>query len=122
MIAGVSAGGVATLAVEKRTALGFVLPCVVPFALRLLVEPGAYSATMGVMVAVYAVVISAAGVRLSRHITENIVLRMQASEQQRAQERSERALAAGQSSLAGFHRRRRSRRRSSRSTTTASSP
>lgn len=102
VIAGVSAGGVATLAVERRTALGFVLPCVMPLALRLLVEPGAYSATMGFMVAVYAVVISAAGVRLSRHVTENIVLRMQASEQQRAQERSERALAQANHRLRDF--------------------
>jgi PAS domain S-box-containing protein len=102
VIAGVSAGGVATLAVERRTALGFVLPCVLPLALRLLVEPGVYSATMGFMVAVYAVVISAAGVRLSRHITENIVLRMQASEQQRAQQRSERALAQANHRLRDF--------------------
>jgi PAS domain S-box-containing protein len=102
VIAGVSAGGVATLAVEKRTALGFVVPCVVPFAIRLLVEPGAYSATMGVMVAIYAVVISAAGIRLSRHVTENIQLRLQASEQQRAQERSERALSHANHRLRDF--------------------
>lgn len=102
VIAGVSAGGVASLAVEKRTALGFVLPCVVPFAIRLLFEPGAYSATMGVMVAIYAVVISAAGIRLSGHVTENIQLRLQASEQQRAQERSERALAQANHRLRDF--------------------
>lgn len=102
VIAGVSAGGVATLAVERRSALGFLLPCVVPFALRLLVEPGAYSITMGVMVAVYAVVISAAGIRLSQHITENIVLRMVASEQQRAKERSERALSQANHRLRDF--------------------
>jgi PAS domain S-box-containing protein len=102
VIAGVSAGAVTTLAVEKWTALGFVLPCVVPFSARLLLEPGAYSATMGVMVAIYAVVISAAGIRLSRHVTENIVLRMQASEQQRAQERSERALAQANRRLRDF--------------------
>lgn len=102
VIAGVSAGGVTTLAAERKTALGFVLPCVVPFALRLLVEPGAYSATMGFMVAVYAVVISAAGIRLSRHITENIVLRLQASEQQRAQELSERALSQANRRLRDF--------------------
>lgn len=102
VIAGVSAGAVATLAIEKWTALGFVLPCVVPFAIRLLLEPGAYSATMGIMVAVYAAVISAAGIRLSEHITENIVLRIQASEQQRAQERSERALAQANHRLRDF--------------------
>jgi PAS domain S-box-containing protein len=102
VIAGVSAGGVTTLAVERRTALGFVLPCVLPLAFRLLAEPGAYSATMGCMVAVYAAVISAAGIRLSQHITENIVLRMQASEQQRAQERSERALSQANHRLRDF--------------------
>jgi PAS domain S-box-containing protein len=102
VIAGVSAGAVATLAVEKWTALGFVLPCVVPFAVRLLLEPGAYSTTMGVMVAIYAVVISASGIRLSRHISENIVLRLQASEQQRKQERSERALSLANHRLRDF--------------------
>ncbi|MFC4308763.1 ATP-binding protein [Steroidobacter flavus] len=102
VIAGVSAGAVSTLAIEKWTALGFVLPCVVPFAVRLLLEPGAYSTTMGVMVTIYAAVISASGIRLSQHITENILLRMQASEQQRAQERSERALAQANHRLRDF--------------------
>ncbi len=102
VIAGVSAGAVTSLAIEKWTALGFVLPCVLPFAVRLLLEPGLYSITMGMMAAVYAVVISAAGIRLSRDITENIVLRMQASEQQLAQERSERALAQANRRLRDF--------------------
>jgi signal transduction histidine kinase len=102
VIAGVSAGAITTLAVDKRAAVGFVLPCVLPLSIRLLVEPGAYSATMGFMVAIYAVVISAAAVRLSQHITENIVLRMRASEQQRVQERSERALAQANHRLRDF--------------------
>lgn len=102
VIAGVSAGAITTLAVDKRTALGFVLPCVLPLAGRMLIEPGAYSATMGAMTAIYALVISAAAIRLSEHITENIVLRMQASEQQRAQERSERALAQANHRLRDF--------------------
>lgn len=102
VIAGVSAGAITTLAVDKRTALGFVLPCVLPLAIRLLVEPGVYSTTMGVMTTIYAVVISAAAIRLSQHITENIVLRMRASEQQRAQERSERALAQANHRLRDF--------------------
>lgn len=102
VIAGVSAGAITTLAVDKRAALGFVLPCVLPLSIRLLVEPGAYSATMGLMVAIYAVVISAAASRLSQHITENIVLRMRASEQQQVQERSERALAQANHRLRDF--------------------
>jgi PAS domain S-box-containing protein len=102
VIAGVSAGAITTLAVDNRIALSFVLPCVVPLAIRLLLEPGVYSRTMGVMVAIYAVVISAAAIRLSQHITENIVLRMRASEQQRSQERSERALAQANHRLRDF--------------------
>lgn len=102
LIAGVSAGAVTTLAAEKRSALGFVLPCVLPLSLRLLLEPGVYSVTMGIMVALYAIVIAAAVQRLSGHLRENIVLRLQASEQQRAQERSERALAVANHQLRDF--------------------
>jgi PAS domain S-box-containing protein len=102
VIAGVSAGAITTLAIDKRAALGFVLPCVSPLAIRLLLEPGVYSATMGFMTTIYAVVICAAAVRLGEHITENIVLRMQASEQQRAQQRSERALAQANQRLRDF--------------------
>ena len=102
LIAGVSAGAVTTLAADKRAALGFVLPCVVPLSIRLLLEPGAFSTTMGIMTALYAYVIGSAGLRLSQHIRENILLRLQASEQQRIQERSERALALANHQLRDF--------------------
>ena len=102
VIAGVSAGAVTTLAAERRAALSFVLPCVLPLSIRLLLEPGIYSVTMGCMVAVYAVVISAAALRLSQQICENIILRLQASEQQRTQQRSERALAMANHQLRDF--------------------
>jgi PAS domain S-box-containing protein len=105
LIAGVSAGAVTTLAAEKRAALGFVLPCVMPLAIRLLIEPGVYSAIMGVMTAMYTILISAAGLRLSQQICENIFLRLQASEQQRAQERSERALAVANHELRDLNER-----------------
>ena len=91
LIAGVSAGAVTTLAADQRAALGFVLPCVLPLSLRLLLEPGVFSVMMGIMVALYAFVISAAGLRLSQQIRENVVLRLQASEQQRTQEQIGRA-------------------------------
>lgn len=94
LIAGVSAGAVTTLAADKRAALGFVLPCVVPLSIRLLLEPGAFSTTMGMMTALYAYVIGSAGLRLSEHIRDNILLRLQASDQQRVREQSERTLAA----------------------------
>ena len=38
-----------TLAVERRYVLGFVLPCVLPLAVRLYLEPGFYADTMAVM-------------------------------------------------------------------------
>ncbi|HEY0681256.1 MAG TPA: ATP-binding protein [Steroidobacter sp.] len=102
LIAGVSAGAVTTLAADKRAALGFVLPCVVPLAVRLVMEPGAFGTTMGIMTGLYAYVIASAGLRLSQHIRENILLRLQASEQQRIQERSERALAVANHQLRDF--------------------
>lgn len=105
LIAGVSAGAVTTLAADKRAALGFVLPCVMPLSIRLLLEPGAFSTTMGMMTALYAYVIGSAGLRLSQHIRENILLRLQASEQQRVQEQSERALAVANHQLRDLNER-----------------
>lgn len=94
LIAGVSAGAVTALAADRRTVLGFVLPCVLPLAIRLYVEAGAYGTTMAIMVTVYTLVLCASGLRLHRQIHDNIVLRLEASEQQRLQQRSERALAS----------------------------
>lgn len=99
VLAGVSAGAVTTLAVERRYVLGFVLPCVLPLAVRLYLEPGFYADTMAVMVIVYTVVIIAAGLRLQQQTYDNIVLRLEAAEQQRTQQRSERALAAANQRL-----------------------
>ena len=102
LIAGVSAGAVTSLAADRRNVLGFVLPCVVPLSVRLYVEAGEYGATMATMVAVYTLVICAAGFRLHQQIHDNIVLRLEASEQQRVQQRSERALAAAYRQLRDF--------------------
>lgn len=102
LIAGVSAGAVTTLGADKRAALGFTLPCVAPLAVRLMLEPGVYSVTMGIMVALYTLIIAAAGLRLSQHLRENIELRLQASAQQLIQERSERALSVANHQLRDF--------------------
>lgn len=102
LIAGVSAGAVTTLSAERRAVLGFVLPCVLPLSLRLLLEPGVYGTTMGIMVGLYAIVISAAGLRFGQQIRENISLRLQAGEQQRAVLRSERSLALANRQLHDF--------------------
>lgn len=99
LIGGVSAGAVTTLSVDRRNLLGFVLPCVLPLGVRLYIEPGVYGDTMAVMVVLYAVVIIAAGLRLQQKTVENIVLRLEASDQQRVQERSERALATANRNL-----------------------
>lgn len=102
MIGGASAGAVVTLAVDRRCVLGFVLPCVLPLAVRLYVESGFYARPMAVMVVVYAVVMIAAGLRLQQQTYDNIVLRLEAAEQQRTQQRSERALAAANQRLRDF--------------------
>lgn len=102
LIAGVSAGGVTALAADRRNVLGFVLPCVLPLSIRLYVEAGDYGVTMSIMVFVYTLVICAAGFRLHQQIHDNIVLRLEASELQRVQQRSERALATAYRQLQDF--------------------
>lgn len=102
LIAGVSAGAVTALAADRRNVLGFVLPCVLPLSIRLYIEAGEYGTTMSAMVAIYTVVICASGFRLHQQIHDNIVLRLKASEQQRVQQRSERALAAAYRQLRDF--------------------
>ena len=92
LIGGVSAAGVTILAVDLRSVLAFVLPCVLPLASRLYAEPGDYGGTMASMVLVYLFVILTAGFRLNRQILENIVLRLEAAQQQRTQQRSEQEL------------------------------
>jgi PAS domain S-box-containing protein len=94
LIAGVSAGAVTALAADRRNVLGFVLPCVLPLSIRLFLEAGEYGLTMSIMVLVYTLVICAAGFRIHQQIYDNIVLRLEASEQHRVQQRSERALAS----------------------------
>lgn len=102
LLSGVSAGGVTALAADRRNVLGFVLPCVLPLSIRLYLEAGEYGATMATMTAVYTLVICAAGFRLHQQIHDNIVLRLEASEQQRVQQRSERALATAYRQLRDF--------------------
>jgi PAS domain S-box-containing protein len=102
LIAGVSAGAVTALAADRRNVVGFVLPCVLPLSIRMYVEAGEYGVTMGIMVFVYTLVICAAGFRLHQQIHDNMVLRLEASEQQRVQQRSERALAAAYRQLRDF--------------------
>lgn len=102
LIAGVSAGAVAALAADRRAVIGFVLPCIVPLAVCLYLEAGRYGATMAAMVVVYTLVICTSGMRLHRTIYDNIVLRLEASEQQRVQQRSERALALANRQLRDF--------------------
>lgn len=92
LLAGVSAGSVVALAAERRNVFGFVLPCIMPLAVLLYSGAGKYGATMAAMTAMYTIVICTSGVRLHRQIRDNIVLRLEASEQQRVQQRSERAL------------------------------
>ncbi|MET0534101.1 MAG: ATP-binding protein [Steroidobacter sp.] len=92
LLAGVSAGAVVTLAAERRNVFGFVLPCTGPLAFLLYQGASSYGASMAAMVVVYTIVITASGMRLHKQIHDNIVLRLDGSERQRAQQRSERAL------------------------------
>jgi len=100
VIAGVSAGAITSLAVDRTSALGFVLPALLPLATTFILVNSTVSLAMAVMVALFLVfVVSSAG-RLQRDFHENVDLRAQAHAQEltlKREQRLSRAITRAQS-------------------------
>jgi signal transduction histidine kinase len=84
VIAGVSSAAITSLAPDRRSALSFIIPALLPLVYHFANAGGTMPFSMGLMVLLFLVFLSAASVRLEKNLRENIYLRGQALEQRNA--------------------------------------
>lgn len=80
VLAGMSAGAITLLAVDRLSMLGFLVPTLVPLIARFGVEGGALSPAMGAMVALFLFFTALNATRIGRSLYENLRLRIKAEE------------------------------------------
>ena len=98
VIAGLSAGAITSLAIDRMSMLGFVVPMLLPLIANFAMEGGATSLAMGTMIVLYLFFIVVNAVRAGRNLHENIHLRIQAVEQEQVVRNSEARLNQAQHS------------------------
>jgi two-component system sensor kinase FixL len=81
VIAGLSAGAITSLAIDRASTLGFVLPMLLPLIVNFAMQGGATSLAMGTMIVLYLLFIVVNAIRAGRNLHENIRLRIHAVEQ-----------------------------------------
>lgn len=91
-LAGLSAGGIASLAVDRVSTFGFLLPMLLPLIVRFGLEGGKLSLSMGMMVALFMVFITINASRGRRSLHENFRLRISAEEHEQRLQHSEERL------------------------------
>ena len=89
VLAGVSSAAITSLAPDRRSAFSFIVPALLPLVYNFAIESGTMPFSMGLMVLLFLVFLSAASVRLEKNLQENVFLRSQAIEQQNAMRESE---------------------------------
>ncbi len=77
VLAGMSAGAVATLSAHLPAFYGFIIPALLPLIGRLLLHNEPLYGAMGLMGAVYLVVLATTGVNLNRSLTQSLRLQME---------------------------------------------
>jgi len=98
VIAGLSAGAITSLAIDRVCMLGFVVPMLLPLIANFAMEGGATSLAMGTMIVLYLIFIVANAIRAGRSLHENIHLRIKAVEQEQGMRKSEERLNQAQHS------------------------
>ena len=98
VLAGLSAGGITSLAIDRLSMLGFVLPMLLPLIANFAMEGGAISFAMGAMVVLFLLFIVINAVRAGHNLNENIRLRIHAVEQEQVLRDSEARLKQAQHS------------------------
>lgn len=98
VIAGLSAGAITSLAIDRISTLGFVVPMLLPLIANFAMEGGATSLAMGTMIVLYLLFIVVNAVRAGRNLHENIHLRIRAVEQEQVVRNSEARLNQAQHS------------------------
>lgn len=88
-LAGLSAGAISSLAVDRVSMIGFLAPMLLPLIARLGLEGGKLALSMGIMVMLFLVFIAMNASRGRRSLHENFRLRFEAEEQGRMLRQSE---------------------------------
>lgn len=79
VLAGLSAGAITTLAVDRVSTLGFLVPTLLPLAVSLAAEGGKLSLNMSLMTALSLLLFVMSAARLRRNLHENFRLRIEAA-------------------------------------------
>lgn len=90
VIAGLSAGGISSLAVDRLSTFGFLLPMLLPLAARFGMEGDKLALSMGLMVMLFTAAIMVNAARGRKSLEENFQLRIKAEEQEHLLRESER--------------------------------
>jgi diguanylate cyclase (GGDEF)-like protein/PAS domain S-box-containing protein len=98
VLAGMSAGAITLLAVDRVSMLGFLVPALVPLAVRFALEDGEIALDMGVMVALFLFFIAANAMGVRRSLLDSFRLRIHAQEQEQVLRQSEARLKQAQRS------------------------
>jgi diguanylate cyclase (GGDEF)-like protein/PAS domain S-box-containing protein len=88
-LAGLSAGAISSLAVDRVSTIGFLAPMLLPLIARLGLEGGKLALSMGIMVMLFFVFIAMNASRGRHSLHENFRLRIKAEEQERMLRQSE---------------------------------
>jgi diguanylate cyclase (GGDEF)-like protein/PAS domain S-box-containing protein len=98
VLAGMSAGAITLLAVDRVSMLGFLVPTLAPLTVRFWLEGSAVSPAIGAMVALFLFFIAANAARVGRSLYENFRLRIKAEEHEQVLRQSEARLNQAQRS------------------------
>jgi diguanylate cyclase (GGDEF)-like protein/PAS domain S-box-containing protein len=98
VLAGMSAGAITLLAVDRVSMLGFLVPALVPLIACFGVEGGAVAPAMGAMVALFLFFIAMNAAQVGRSLLENLRLRIKAEEHDQVLRQSEARLNQAQRS------------------------
>lgn len=98
VVAGMSAGAITLLAVDRVSMLGFLVPALAPLAARFALEGGEIALDMSAMVALFLFFIAANAAGLRRSILDSFRLRIRAQEQEQVLRQSEARLKQAQRS------------------------
>lgn len=82
VMAGLSAGAITSLAIDRMSTRGFLLPTLLPLIVNFVIVGNMASLAMGAMIALFLLFIVANAARSGRSLHENIRLRIQAVEQE----------------------------------------
>jgi PAS domain S-box-containing protein len=80
-MAGLSAGAISSLAVDRVSTLGFLMPMLIPLVVRLGLEGGKLAISMGMMVMLFLIFVTMNASRGRRSLHENFHLRISRKEQ-----------------------------------------